>query len=341
MSDSLSIGIIGCGYWGPKLARNFIMSENWNLKYVCDLDMEPLKAIKKQYPTVNITSDYEKLFHDPDLDAIAIATPVNTHFNLARKSLEAGKHAWVEKPLTATSREGEELVELADRKNLLLHVDHTFIYTPAVRKIKALFESGELGELFYFDSVRVNLGLFQHDINVIWDLAPHDISILQYVVGKQPKSVNATGKCNIDSNGKKLENIAYITVTFDDDSIAHFHVNWLSPVKVRQILMGCSKKMLIFNDMESAEKIKIYDTGVDINSEDDIYNALIQYRTGDMYSPKVENRQALMLECQHFYECIIRNVPTDTSGQDGLYVVRLLEAADKSMRKNSPVVTHI
>lgn len=325
-----NIAVVGCGYWGPKLVRNFHASGLWNVKYVCDLDVAQLAGIKAHYPTVETTTDYNTLLKDGSVEAIAIATPVFTHFDLAKRALEAGKHTWVEKPLTATSKEAEELIDLAERKGVLLHVDHTFVYTSAVRKIKEISDAGTLGEFYYFDSVRVNLGLFQHDINVIWDLAPHDVSILQYVIDKQPKSVSATGKCHVGSD-KQLENIAYLSVDFDDDSLAHFHVNWLSPVKIRQILIGASKKMLVFNDLEPVEKIKIYDAGVDFKTKEDVYEALVQYRTGDMHSPKVEDREALAVECQHFHACISENKPTLTNGEAGLYVVRILEAASKSL----------
>jgi predicted dehydrogenase len=338
MSESLKIGVIGCGYWGPLLVRNFNMSRFWDIQYVCDQDPGQLEKIKGNYQAIKVVDDHKMLFNDPQLDAIAIATPVSTHYDLAKQSLLAGKHTWVEKPLAYKSEQVEELIDISNQKNIILHVDHTFIYTPAVRKIREILQNGVLGEFFYFDSVRVNLGLFQHDVNVIWDLAPHDFSILKYVIGKKPKSVTASGKCHIKYSDKKIENIAYITVNFDDDSIAHFHLNWLSPVKIRQILIGGSKKMLIFNDLEPIEKIKIYDSGVDIKTPQDFYDTLLQYRTGDMYSPKVENRKALEMECEHFYECIMENKHTDTSGKDGLYVVKLLEASNESLRKGGELV---
>ncbi|MDY6987442.1 MAG: Gfo/Idh/MocA family oxidoreductase [Thermodesulfobacteriota bacterium] len=337
MSKQITMGVIGCGYWGPKLVREFYASHSFDLKYVCDRDPDRLNKTKAHYPTIQVTDDCQTLFRDTGVDAIAIATPVSSHYELAKKSLQAGKHTWVEKPLTATSGQAEDLIETADRNRVTLHVDHTFIYTPAVRKIKEIYEHDVLGQFYYFDSVRVNLGLFQHDVNVVWDLAPHDLSILKYVVGREPKSVAATGRCHIRC-GENLENMAYITVNFEDHGIGHFHVNWLSPVKIRQILISGSKKMLIYNDMESVEKIKVYDAGVDIQSKDDIYHTLLQYRTGDMYSPKVENRQALQVECAHFFDCIVNNRRTDTSGEDGLYVVRLLEAANESIRRGGKLV---
>ncbi len=330
----MNIAIVGYGYWGNHLVRNFNSSEKWKVKYVCDIEQSQLVKVRKFYPNAEATSDYDKILNDSSIDAIAIATPVSTHFQLAKKGIIAGKHIWLEKPMTLSSEESEELIELALKNDVLLHVDHTFIYTPAVRKIKELVEKGEIGDIHYFDSVRVNLGLFQHDVNVIWDLAPHDISILHYVSGKKVISVRADGMAFHNYNEKKIESIAYLTVELEDNSIAHFHVNWMSPVKIRQIMIGGSKKMLVFDDMEPMAKIKIFDSGVSIQSKDDIYNALIQYRTGDMYSPAIQNYEALASECNHFYDCIINKKQTDTSGESGLYVVRILEAANKSLRNN-------
>ncbi len=327
----MNIAIVGYGYWGNHLVRNFNSSEKWNVKYVCDLDENQLKKVNKLYPNITTTNYYNDILVDGNISAIVIATPVNTHFELAKLGLFAGKHIWLEKPMTSSVKESEELINLALQRNLLLHVDHTFIYTPSVRKIKELVEKGELGDIHYFDSVRVNLGLFQHDVNVIWDLAPHDISILQYISNKKVISVRADGMSFHNFNDKKIESIAYLTVELEDNSIAHFHVNWMSPVKIRQIMIGGSKKMLVFDDMEPMAKIKIYDSGVSIQSRDDVYNALIQYRTGDMYSPAIQNYEALAAECNHFYDCIINERQTDTNGESGLYVVKILEAANKSL----------
>ncbi len=328
----MNVAIVGYGYWGNHLVRNFNNSENWNVEYVCDLDTNQLAKVSKLYPNIKTTSDFNEILSDPNISAIVISTPVHTHFELAKNGLLAGKHIWLEKPMTASVEESEELIAIAERNGLILHVDHTFIYTPAVRKIKEMLEKDELGDIHYFDSVRVNLGLFQHDVNVIWDLAPHDISILHYLSPKKVLSVRADGMAFHNFNDKKIESIAYLTVELEDNSIAHFHVNWMSPVKIRQIIIGGSKKMLVFDDMEPMAKLKIYDSGVSIQTRDDIYNALIQYRTGDMYSPAIQHYEALASECKHFYECIKLNKNTDTSGISGLYVVRILEAANKSLK---------
>jgi predicted dehydrogenase len=328
-----SIAVIGCGYWGPKLVRNFHASELWDLRYVCDRDPSQLARIKAEYPSVEVLEDYRELLERDRLDAVAIATPVFTHYEIAKFFLWAGVHTWVEKPLTSTRAQAEELIELAEESGALLHVDHTFVYTPAVRKMKQLIDEGVIGDFYYFDSVRVNLGLFQHDVNVLWDLAPHDVSILKYLIDKEPTAVSAVGRCHVPYGGRPLENIAYLTVSFEDESIAHFHVNWLSPVKLRHILIGGSRKMIVYNDIEPSDKVKVYDAGVELASREDVYATLIQYRTGDMYSPRVENSEALKLECQHFHECIERRLPTETPGEAGLYVVKVLEAANRSLQR--------
>lgn len=334
----LNIAVIGCGYWGNHIIRNFNSSPNWNVKYIYDNDLNQLNKKVLQFPNIKAANSLEEIFNDSEINAVAIATPVSSHFQIAKNSLLSGKHTWVEKPLTSTSAEAQELLEIADRNNLLLHVDHTFIYTPAVCKIKDLISSGELGDINYFDSMRVNLGLFQHDVNVIWDLAPHDISILEYTIGKTPISVSATGKSFHKYSNQDIASIAFLTVEFDDGSIAHINVNWMSPVKIRQIIMGGSKKMLVYDDLETIGKIKIYDSGIDIKSREDIYNTLIQYRTGDMYSPAISNGEALALECTHFYDCIVNDIETNTNGKSGLYVVKILEAANQSLSKGgSPI----
>ncbi len=334
----MKIAVIGCGYWGNHLLRNFNQSPNWELAYACDSDTKQLEKISAMYPNATATADYSEIMADDTIDAVAIATPVNTHYKIALAALKSGKHAWVEKPLTDSAQTAEELIAAAKENNVLLHVDHTFIYTPAIQKIKSLMDSGELGEFKYMDSTRVNLGLFQHDINVVWDLAPHDFSILQYCIGKKPVAVNATGKALEKYGQKEIESIAYITVHFEDDTMAHFNVNWMSPVKIRQIIIGGTKKMLVFNDMSSDEKLKIYDSGVLIENREEIYETLIQYRTGDMYSPKVSNAEALQTEVNHFYESIENNQNTMTDGESGLYVVQLLEAAEKSIKNNGELV---
>ncbi len=334
----MNVAVIGCGYWGRHIIRNFNNSPNWNLKYICDNNPLRLEAMAAQYPRVSATKNPNDIFKDTNIHAVAIATPVSTHFELAKRSLLANKHTWVEKPLTAASWEAEELCEIAEKNSLILHVDHTFVYTPAVQKIKEIIEAGELGNILYFDSVRVNLGLFQHDINVIWDLAPHDLSILEYTVAKKPVSVNAVGKAVIKYGTKSHENVAYLTVNFDDDTFAHCHVNWLSPVKIRQIMIGGDNKMLVFDDMNSSEKIKVYNSGVNIQTNEEIYDTLVQYRTGDMNSPAIRNDEALAVECEHFFECIKNETKTLTSGESGLYVVKILEAANKSLEQSGSLI---
>lgn len=324
----MNVGIVGLGYWGPNLVRNFLAQKNIQKVVACDQRTERLEFIKSKSPAVLLSNNYEELLRS-DIDALVIATPVESHYQLAKKALEAGKHIWVEKPFTATSQQAEGLLELADKKNLRIFVDHTFIYTGAVRKMKEIVGKGELGKILHFDSVRINLGLFQKDINVIWDLAPHDLSIMNYVLSHlKPIAVSANGIANY--NGK--ENIAHISLYFEENCFAHFHVNWTSPVKIRRMIVGGDKKMLVFDDMENFEKIKVYDAGVDIQNTASIYEALVQYRLGDMYSPKVIQTEALELAAKEFLESISQNRDPLTSGKDGLNVVRILEVADLSLQ---------
>jgi len=332
----INISVIGYGYWGPNLVRNFSGTDGVHLVSVCDKDPESLKRVAKAYnngiaTTTNITS----VLTSPDIDAIAIATPVYTHYEIAKKALENGKHVFVEKPFTSTVAQAEELVELADRKNLTIMVDHTFLFTGAVRKIKELISDGVLGNLYYFDSTRVNLGLFQHDVNVIWDLAPHDFSIMDYVVEEKPVAVAATGAAHF--NGK--ENIAYVTVYFPNNMIAHFNVNWTSPVKLRSTLIGGDKKMLVWNDLESDEKIKIYDKGVEVVTQESIYDLLVSYRSGDVWVPKVNPLEALKVEADYFVDCVTNNNKTPINdGMAGLRVVKILEATDKSLKNRGETI---
>ena len=328
----IKVGVIGCGYWGPNLIRNFNENYHTELKYACDLDAERLERIKLRYPSVIPTRNYKDLLRDRDLQVIAIATPVHTHYNLAKEALEAGKHLLIEKPLAANVKEAERLVALSKKKNLILFVDHTFIYTGAVRKMKEFISSGELGEIFYFDSVRVNLGLFQPDVNVVWDLAPHDISIMDYIISQKPKSVLAIGGSH---TGNGIEDIAYVTVKFDSELMAHFHVNWMSPVKIRRIIIGGSKKMMVFDDLDPAEKIKIYDKGIILTKADKklIYQNIVQYRTGDMYAPRIDHAEALKVLIDHLVDCITHKKNPITDGESGLRIIRILEAADKSIKK--------
>ncbi len=330
----MKVGVIGLGYWGPNLVRNFLANNEVESVTACDINPDRLEAIGKKMPSVNLTTDCNDLYNG-DFDIIAIATPVNSHYEFAKKSLEAGKHIWVEKPFTATTRQAEELIEIADKNNLKIFVDHTFIYTGAVRKIKELVDQGELGKIIYFDSVRVNLGLFQHDVNVIWDLAPHDLSIMKYILAdKKIVAVSAHGIANYYNH----ENIAHLSVYFENNCFAHFHVNWTSPVKIRQMIIGGKKKMILFDDMENMEKIKLYDSHIEVESPESIHEMLVQYRTGDMYSPKVIQTEALALGVQEFINAIKEDRQPLTNGVDGLDVVKILEAADKSIKNRGEVV---
>ena len=328
---SITVGVVGCGYWGPNLIRNFAENEAAELSWVCDRDARHLSKVARRYPSARAASDYGEMIADPRLDAVVIATPVSTHFEFARRALEAGKHVLVEKPFTATAREAEELIALAERRGLALMVDHTFIYTGAVRKIKETVAAGEFGDLLYFDSVRVNLGLFQRDINVVWDLAPHDFSIMDYVVGRSATEVMATGSCHIEPG---IENIAYVQLRFGDSLIANFHFNWLSPVKIRRTLIAGSRRMIVYDDIEPTEKVRIYDKGVTRNAdgdEEEAYRTLVSYRTGDVWVPKLDSTEALRYVCAEFVDSVRDSRPCTSDGAAGLRVVRLLEAAQASI----------
>ncbi len=334
---SINVGIIGCGYWGPNLIRNFNENYRTDLRYACDLNQERLERIKLRYPHVRTTLDYKELLREKSIDAIAVATPVFTHYGLVREALDAGKHVLVEKPLASSVKEAEKLVLLAQKKGLILAVDHTFIYTGAIRRIKELISAGELGEMYYFDSVRVNLGLFQHDVNVIWDLAPHDISIMDFIINEKALDVAATGAVHTPGG---MEDVAYVSVRFSGGLIAHFHVNWMSPVKIRRIIIGGSRKMVVFDDLDPAEKIKIYDKGIELSNENkkSVYQCMVQYRIGDMYAPAISNVEALKVEIDHFADCIENRKNPITDGEGGLRVVRILEAANKSLRRGGAKV---
>ena len=331
----LRMGVIGYGYWGPNIVRNFNTANGSEVTMVCDMNQQILKKVKKVYPQINVTDNIDELIKSPDVDAIAIATPVFTHHDLAKKVLEAGKSVFIEKPFTYTVAEAEDLVELAAKKNLKLMVDHTFLYTGAVRKIRQLIDDGILGNLYYFDSSRVNLGLFQHDVNVVWDLAPHDISIMDYVIGEKPQAVVATG---IGHFGRGLEDVAYLTFYYDHNIIAHINVNWLSPVKVRTTLVGGEKKMLVWNDLEPDEKIKIYDKGVKVKTKEGQYNLLVDYRSGDMWSPKVEATEALKLMAEKFVDYVENGGTIINDGIAGLNNIKMLVAANKSLTNKGGMV---
>jgi predicted dehydrogenase len=324
----MKVGVIGYGYWGPNLVRNLAEMEGADLRWCADKRPDRRALAKKRYPFLQVTEDAADVIDDPALDAVVIATPVSTHYPLAKQALERGKHVLIEKPMARSAAEAQELLELAERNGLVLMVDHTFIYTGAVRRMKEILDVGELGELYYLDSVRVNLGFFQSDIDVLWDLAPHDLAILTYLVRETPQFVSATGA---NHTGSGLADVAYMTMHFANNFIAHFHVNWLSPVKIRQMLIGGSRRMLVYNDMEPSEKVRVYDRGVRVTTEENIYKTLVDYRTGDMWAPKLENREALAVECDHFVECVrFHKVPWSNAAA-GLTVVRLLEAAAKSI----------
>jgi predicted dehydrogenase len=327
----IHMSVIGYGYWGPNVVRNFRNLEGLKVVSICDLNPDRLKRAQRDHPDLELTSDFNDILSSPKIDAVAVVTPVSTHFDLGKKALENGKHLFIEKPFTYTVAEAEELIEIAERKNLKIMVDHTFLFTGAVNKMKELIDQDTLGKLYYFDSTRVNLGLFQHDVNVIWDLAPHDFSIMDYLVKDKPTAVVATGGNHL--NG--MEDVAYITVYFSNQMIAHFNVNWLSPVKVRTALIGGIKRMLVWNDLDVDEKIKVYDKGIDVKNGDGVYNLLVSYRSGDMWVPKVEQTEALRLESEYFVKCVSNDETPINDGQAGLRVVKMLEAANQSLRNES------
>jgi predicted dehydrogenase len=330
----INIGIIGYGYWGPNVVRNFVNNEGTRVKIICDNNQNSLNRAAKAYPGIDLTNDSRDVVESQDIDAVAVITPVSTHYELAKKALENGKHVFVEKPFTATVAQAEELIDISDRKNLKIMVDHTFLFTGAVRKIKQLIDEDILGNIYYYDSTRVNLGLFQHDINVVWDLAPHDFSVMDYIINENPSAVTAAGKSHI--NG--FEDIAYITVHFTNNMIAHFNVNWLSPVKVRSTLIGGEKKMLVWNDIDADEKIKVYDKGIEIKNREGIYNLLVSYRSGDMWAPKVEQTEALGLETEYFVHCIVHDKTPMNDGHAGLRIVKVLEACNQSLKQDGKMV---
>jgi predicted dehydrogenase len=329
------IAIIGYGYWGPNLVRNFSGLAGASVEWVVDMRTERLEIIKKQYPNTRTTTNVDDALNDPNVTAVVVATPVQYHYLLAKKALEAGKHVLIEKPMTQSSAEAEELVAISKAKGLVLMVDHTFLYTGAVKKIKDLITSGEIGDIQYFDSTRINLGLFQPDINVLWDLAPHDISILFYLIPDRPVSVSATG---ISHTPNGLENVAYLTVNYDTGHIAHFSCSWSSPVKIRKILIGGTKKMIVFDDVEPSEKVKVYDTGYTVKSDEDKRKLLVDYRAGDIYVPKLEQREALAGMANDFVNAIEKGTTPVSDWRVGLEVVKVLEAAQESIKSKGKEV---
>jgi predicted dehydrogenase len=330
----VNFGVIGYGYWGPNVVRNIASSDGAQVLAVSDKSAAARTRAQKGYPGIHVTADTSDLIRSPEIDAIAVVTPVWTHFELAKAALENGKHVFVEKPFTTNVRQAEELINLAQQKNLKIMVDHTFLFAAAVKKIRQLLEQDTLGKLYYYDSTRVNLGLFQHDINVIWDLAPHDLSIMNYLIHESPEAIVATGQRHL--NG--FEDVAFITVYFPQNIIAHINVNWLSPVKVRTTLIGGEKKMLVWNDLEADEKVKVYDKGVSITNREGLYELLVSYRSGDMWAPQLEQIEALRQELAYFVDCISDDHTPFNDGQAGLRVVKMLEAADESVRKRGALV---
>lgn len=326
------IAIVGCGYWGHNLIRNFLELREVEVKTVCDFDLTALARMKRRYPALELRSNYDDLLSDSHIDGIIIATPVSTHYPFARRALQSGKHVLVEKPLATSSTQALDLIELSEKQGKVLMVDHTFLYTGAVRHVKSLIDSGEIGDLLYFDSVRISLGLVQSDINVLWDLGPHDFSIMSYLCDREPVSIAATGMKHL---GCPFENIAYVTVRFEGNLIAHFHLNWLAPVKVRTTLVGGSKKMIVYNDMETSEKVKVYDKGIRMNHDPEHRERMLTgYRNGDMFAPNLDTGEALRLMARDFVGAMLEKRPPVSDGESGYRVVRLLELAQLSMAQN-------
>ena len=331
-----NVGVIGLGYWGPNLVRNFYSNPGSKVTICCDTREDRCQKIAALYPGTEYTQRLEDVLTHPAVDAVAIVTPVHTHYSLAKQALHAGKHVLVTKPLTSDVAHAQELVDLAEEKGLVLQIDHTFIYHPAVEKLKDIVVRGELGDLYYFDSVRINLGLFQSDVSVIWDLAPHDISIMQYLIDRPVKWVQAAGACHA---GQRVESMAYLTVQFTDNVLGHCHVNWLAPMKMRLVVIGGSRRMAVYDDNLVTEKVKLYDKGVTLNSIDGLYEALVQYRNGDMYAPAIDNSEALGREVRHFLFCIQQGRRPLTDGRAGLEIVRILAAAQESLRRDGQRVS--
>jgi len=333
----IGVGVIGYGYWGPNLVRNFADVPGVDVRFVADSNAERLSSVERRYPGVKTSRDYRDLLSDVTVDAVAIATPVSTHFELGMAALRAGKHVLLEKPLASSSEQALRLIEEADRHGLVLMVDHTFVFTSAVAKMRELMRAGELGDIYYYDSVRINLGLFQHDVSVLWDLAVHDLAIMDFVLGATPVAVSATGFSHVPG---RPENIAYMTMFFEGNLIAHVHANWLAPVKVRRTLLGGSRRMIVFDDLEASEKIRVYDRGISVNpSPENVYQMLVGYRAGDMWAPHLALTEALFSEARHFVDCIEQKTRPVTDGQAGLRVVRLLEAATRSMAEQGRLVS--
>jgi predicted dehydrogenase len=328
----LEVGVVGCGYWGPNLIRNFNGLDDANVKLVCDTDEARLAHMKRRHPSVDTRTSADDLFSDPELDAVVIATPVHLHYPLACKSLEAGKHTFIEKPMARSVKECEALVGLADQGGLTLMVGHTFVYTAVVRRIKEILDSGEIGDVLYISSRRLNLGLFQKDINVAWDLAPHDISIILYLLGRAPETVNCQGKAHV---AEGIEDVTNMSLTFADGRFATIHSSWLDPNKVREMTIVGTQKMIVYDDIEPQEKIKIYDKRVEVPPHYDTFAEFqYSYHYGDIHSPYLNQVEPLKVECQHFVDCIRTGDTPLSSGVEGLRVIEVLEAACESLEQN-------
>lgn len=329
----LHVAVIGAGYWGPNIIRNLLKVSSVSKLYVCDIQKSKLVSLKKEFPNISITQDYDDVLKDQQIAAVIIATPIQSHYALAKKALEAGKHVLIEKPMTVTSRESKDLLILAKKRKRVLMVGHTFVYSESVKKIKDAIKQNELGKIYYYDSTRINLGLMQKDSNVVWDLAPHDLAIVSHLFPGKIISVQAFGSSFIS---KQIE-VAHIFLQYEKNISVHIHVSWLSPVKIRSILIGGSKKMVVYNDIEPSEKIKIYDKGI-IPSPNEITPFAPAYRSGDVVIPRLEQKEALFTELTHFIDCIIENKTPITDGEDGLRVVQLLEAIDKALRTHKQIL---
>jgi predicted dehydrogenase len=334
----VKVAVVGYGYWGPNLVRNFFETPGASLVAVCETRPERLEMVRARYPTVKTTTEYEEILSNQDVDAVVLATPVSSHHSLGKAALKAGKHLLVEKPLTADIAQAEDLIATAARQKLILMVDHIFVYSPAVRKMKEVVDSGQLGDLLFVDSVRINLGLFQRDINVVWDLAPHDLSIIDHLVGRLPRSVATFGSAHADEG---IEDVAYLNLDFGNKLIANFHVNWLSPVKIRYTILGGSKRSLVYNDLDPSEKIKVYDSGITVNTDDleGRRNLLISYRTGDVMSPRIAGTEPLRTMAGHFVDCVEKGTTPITDGEAGLRLVRVLTAAERSIKAQGGRIT--
>jgi len=330
----MNFGVIGYGYWGPNVVRNLASLEDSQVLTIAEMSPVARERAQKAYPGIHVTPDASDVFLSTEIDAVAVVTPVWTHYELAKAALQNGKHVFVEKPFTSNVAQAEELIDLAQKKNLKIMVDHTFLFTGAVKKIWKLLEEGTLGKLYYYDATRVNLGLFQHDINVLWDLAPHDLSIMDYLIKGSPEAIVATGQKHLNGH----EDVAYMTLYFPEKVIAHINVNWLSPVKVRTTLIGGERRMLVWNDLEADEKVKVYDRGVDISSREGVYELLVNYRSGDMWAPQLEQTEALRQELAYFVDCISSGEEPLNNGCAGLRVIKMLEAASESINKRGALV---